>query len=127
MTTPAAAPQLLGMQFSPQGTTGVNLILTGISTPRDLKQLNFEFTIDPEFASRFTSNRFTADIEQLAGNWFRSPDSAAFGSTFQITVPLTFSGATVSYDRLIRTVSATAVNSVGTSAPLRVDIPAPPR
>lgn len=127
LTTPPAAPRLLGMQISPQGTAGIALIITGISTPRDLRQLDFDFTIDPEFASKFSSNRYSANIEQIAGNWFRSPDSSAFGSTFQITVPLAFQGATVSYDRLIRAISVTAVNSVGTSQPLRVDIPTAPR
>ena len=105
---PAAAPTITSMSLLRSGLT-LTVSIQGFSNTRDMRSGNFIFTA----ASGATINNpnVTVDLTSAYVNWYVQPTSDQYGSAFTYiqTFLLSDDASTVA------SVSATLVNSVGTS------------
>jgi len=114
ISIPAAAPQILSFQIGSMDTAGFNLLLTGLSDTRSLNQLAFTFT--PTQGSSLATTTLTADVSAAFNSWYQSAASDSFGGQFTVSVRFNVTGAVSS----LQSVTATATNGNGTSAPQSV-------
>jgi hypothetical protein len=77
------------------------LVVIGYSTPRNMQSLKVHFDGKPDA---------TIDVSQWFANWYASPDSAAYGTQFRYSQWIYPAGA--------RSITVSAVNSAGASAPV---------
>ncbi|HTB17178.1 MAG TPA: choice-of-anchor D domain-containing protein [Bryobacteraceae bacterium] len=120
---PSSAPVLESVQLSNETASSFSLIVVGYSTVRSLTSLNVTFNPAPGF--NLTTTQFTVDVSQVAGLWFQSTGSQAFGGLFEITLPFNLTGTVSTGHTLLQTiaaVSATVSNSVGGSNSLSVNV-----
>jgi hypothetical protein len=121
-TIASAAPTLLTVQATGQGTT-FTLNVVGYSTTRKLSALNVTFTAATGF--RLPTPQFTIDVSQVSTAWFQSAASQSFGGQFEISIPFTLQGTPPSGKTLLQSLASVAVtvtNDVGTSNSLQSTI-----
>jgi hypothetical protein len=123
LVVPAAAPVLTGAQVTVQSAAGITLAIIGASNTESLTQLNFVFTPRPNF--NLSNATFTVPLSGVASAWFQSAAAQAFGGQFTATVPFSFASSVTSLttpENAIGTITITATNSQGTSAPVIVSL-----
>lgn len=112
-----AAPVLSAVQVTSLTASGFTLQITGYSTPRTLKSLEFSFSAAAGIS--IPQGTITVPVESGATAWYLSQASQAFGGQFTVSIPYTMtissgsSGATLA--NLISSVAVTATNDVGQS------------
>jgi hypothetical protein len=121
MNISRSAPKLLDASLTSRTSTGFAITVTGFATGRSLKQL--EFQLIPKSGERITNATVTVNVEGSALLWFQSAASQSFGGMFTITVPFALQGA-ANQDLAgkVQSVSVTASNDLGASAPANVDV-----
>jgi hypothetical protein len=103
-------PSITSVQVTRTGT-GFNVLVTGISTPRQVTQATFRFTAAA--GANLQTSEVTMPVSDVFTTWYRSEVSAPFGSAFLYTQPFTVQGDT----NAIASVTVTLTNSQGTSQP----------
>jgi hypothetical protein len=112
----AAAPSITSLVVT-DISGGIQVVIDGLSTTRDMKTATFQFT--PAAGATLQTTSVTVDVSSMFASWYQNPSSLAMGSQFSLTIPFTISGNV----NTIASVSATLTNSVGTSAPVSGTIP----
>ncbi len=106
---PPLAPTLTNLTVTRTGT-GLNVVVRGFSTPRNMTSATLNFTA--RAGSNVTSGlSFTVNLAPSFTTWYTSSTSATFGSLFQLTLPVTISGDSTEITGL----SIALSNSVGAS------------
>jgi hypothetical protein len=129
LVVPAAAPLLIGAQVTAQTAAGITLAISGVSDSQTLTQLAFTFT--PVAGYNVTGASVTVSLGSVAAAWFESAAAQAFGGQFVATIPFSFTNGNSSstpanppiLTNAVNSVSITASNAQGTSAPLVVALP----
>jgi hypothetical protein len=88
-------------------TDGFEVVVTGLSTTRDVSSAAFQFT--PAAGSRLESSEVVIPTTDAARQWFQDAGSADFGGQFTFVQPFTLKGAALSE------ISVTLTNGQGTS------------
>ncbi|MBL8174504.1 MAG: putative Ig domain-containing protein, partial [Bryobacterales bacterium] len=117
--TPTPAPAVVGRVAKAAPTIravtarrvagGLEVVLTGFSTPRDITSATFRFSPAP--GSSLQTSELTVQLTEGASGWYRSETSRPFGSQFTLTQLFNVQGDTSA----IASVSVTLTNSSGTS------------
>ena len=106
---PPLAPTLTSLAVTRTGT-GLNVVVRGFSTPRNMTSATMNFTA--RAGSNITSGlSFSVDLAAAFTTWNTSGPSANFGSQFQLTLPVAISGDSTEITGL----SIALSNSVGGS------------
>ena len=119
----SAAPQLLSAQITGKTTTGFALLLTGYATSRQVTQIALTFT--PTAGENVTTSAITIPADASFNAWYQGTASAAFGSQFTVTVPITIAGDIVNVVNVVDTVksvSAVISNRIGQSQAVSVNV-----
>jgi hypothetical protein len=109
MTLSRVAPVITLLTISSRSVSGFELVITGFSTSRALRQATFLFT--PAQGRSLQTSTATLDLAPSASNWFQSQPSASFGGQFRLVMPFTVQGDSSA----IGSVSVTLTNAEGTS------------
>jgi Abnormal spindle-like microcephaly-assoc'd, ASPM-SPD-2-Hydin len=123
LTVAPAAPRLLSLQVTGRTSTGFQLLVTGFATSRQITQIDLTFTATS--GENIGSSKVTIAAESSFSAWYQGTASAAFGSQFTATIPITLSGDVVNVTNLsdtIRSVSAVLTNRTGASNSVSVDL-----
>jgi len=112
----AAAPSINSVVVT-QTTSGIQAVIDGLSTTRDMKTATFQFT--PAAGATLQTTSVSVDVSAMFTAWYQSASSLPLGSQFSLTVPFTIGGNV----NTIASVSVTLTNSVGTSAPVNAMVP----
>ncbi len=118
-----AAPRLLSVQVTGRTSTGFQLLVTGFATSRQITQIDLTFTATS--GENIGASKVTIAAESSFSAWYQGTASAAFGSQFTATIPITLSGDVVNVTNLsdtIRSVSAVLTNRTGASNSVSVDL-----
>ncbi|MDZ7637578.1 MAG: hypothetical protein U5J83_04920 [Bryobacterales bacterium] len=87
---PPLAPTLVSLNVT-RVATGLNVVVRGFSTPRNITTATLNFTA--RAGSNITSGlSFTVNLAPAFTTWYTSAPSAAVGSQFQLTLPIAVSG-----------------------------------
>jgi large repetitive protein len=113
--TPAPTRTITIGRLAPSLTTvkavrtagGIEIQITGFSTPREVTQATFRFT----FSNGQTSSDVTVPLSSIFTTWYKDPASAQFGSGFKYVQPFSVQGDTT----MVTSVQVTLTNSVGSS------------
>ncbi len=106
---PPLAPTLTNLSAT-RTSSGLNVVVRGYSTPRNMTSATVNFTA--RAGSNITSGlSFTVNLTPAFTTWYTSNSSNAFGSLFQLTLPVTISGDPTEITGL----SIALSNSVGAS------------
>ena len=120
LTVPASAPALLKVQITNATQLGFAVSVSGYSTPHSLSTLTYSFTP----AGGGTPAPYVLDVSSAANLWFNGAASQQFGGQFSVSVPFTITNpsATALATTIIQSVSVTATNAQGASAPVKVTV-----
>jgi hypothetical protein len=123
LVVPSTAPLLIGAQVIAQSGAGITLAISGVSNSQALTQLDFTFTVAAGFSVAGTTA--TVNVASAAAAWFASAAAQAFGGEFVVTIPFAFtaSSGVIAPSTAVTSVSITAANAQGTSAPVVVALP----
>ncbi len=113
---PGTVPQLRSVRVQSFTNNQAVLIVSGYSTPRNLSTLNFTFT--GASGSDLTTSSLTLDVSGAFTSWYLSPASDVYGSQFSVSVTVNITGD----PKALQSISVTATNSKGTSAPQSVTL-----
>jgi hypothetical protein len=94
----------------------IEVLITGYSTTRSLQNLTFQFTAAT--GARLDTQQINADVESAFSNWYQSTASREFGGQFTAAIRLMINGDI----NAIQSVTITASNSRGSSAPSTVQL-----
>ncbi len=111
-----AAPVLRAVQIGAITGASFELLITGLSTARDVSQLTLQFTPAPNANLQTTS--LAVNCEASFGAWYQSQTGIGFGSQFTASVIVNVSGPA----NAVQSVSVTAANSHGTSNAVSVHL-----
>ena len=121
ITPTGLAPVTIGVAALPPIINSVTLtrtgktmlvVITGLSSPRDMTQAQFQFTAAPG-ASLSTTSLTVSAVAAKFTSWYQDDQSAAFGTAFQYTQPFTLDSDATD----VKSVTVTLTNSVGESQP----------
>ncbi|MBS1875690.1 MAG: putative Ig domain-containing protein [Acidobacteria bacterium] len=115
-TQMSAGPPVISTVTAKAVSGGFQLVITGVSTTRDMRTATYQFVAANGATIGTTS--LSSDVSGVFATWFQSSDSYKTGSQFSLTVPFSVTG-NVSDIASIRVVLA---NSVGSSAPATASI-----
>ena len=104
------------MQVGARTANSIELLITGLSTPRSVSTLTLQFTA-ASGASLQTSS-LSINTEAPFGTWFQSATGISFGSQFTASVIVNVNGD----PNAVQSVSVTASNSRGDSNALSVNL-----
>jgi hypothetical protein len=123
LTVPQSAPQLLEIQILSTSANSITVSVSGYSTSRSLKQLDFDFTPAANFT--LASTHFSVNIESASSTWFRGTGSQSFGGLFSATIAfgLQSSGSQTNLVSAVRSISVTASSELGKSNAVSVELP----
>jgi len=107
-TVARAVPQITGVQMV-KTSGGLNVLVSGYSTPRAVTEAAFEFTATETGSARTLF--VTVDLDAAFTAWYTGAPSAVYGSAFQYTQPFTVQGNVSA----ITSVSVTLSNPIGAS------------
>ncbi len=113
LVVPRLAPAIDATQisFANETANGFDVIISGFSTPRDVKSVVLSFSASPG-ATLNGSTSFTVDVSSLFSQYYSSAASQLAGSMFQnLDIPISVNGDKTA----IGAVSVIVVNSVGNS------------
>jgi hypothetical protein len=116
ITVAASEPLLRNVRVGTRTANEVELLITGYSTTRSLQSLAFQFAAAT--GARLDTQQLNADIESAFSAWYQSTASREFGGQFTAAIRFTISGDINS----IQSVTVTATNSRGASAPSTVQL-----
>jgi hypothetical protein len=114
---------LENLQITNETSSSFTLVIVGYSTTRSLGSLNVTF--NPASGFSLATSTFTTDLSSVAGLWFQSAASQAFGGQFQVSMSFTLTGTASNGTTLLQaisSISATIGNSVGTSNSLQASL-----
>jgi hypothetical protein len=118
-TVAAGAPVIVNVAVSNSTTSGFTLAVTGYSTTRDMTSAQFDFTAATGVTLAAPSA--TVQVGSQFTSWYSDARSNAFGSTFVLTIPFTFTSTT----KPVSGVTVTLTNSKGASTPFPSSTPLP--
>jgi hypothetical protein len=123
LVVPSTAPLLIGAQVTGQSAAGITLAISGVSNSQTLTQLDFTFTGAAGFS--VTGATATVNVASAASAWFASAAAQTFGGEFVVTIPFAFTASSnvAAPSAAVTSVSITATNAQGTSAPVVVALP----
>lgn len=116
MVVTAGPPQITNVQLGARSANSFELLITGLSTPRQVSQLNLTFT-PATGASLQTANLFV-NTDAPFSTWFQSQSGISFGSQFTASVTVNVTGDV----NAVQSVSVTASNSKGDSNSMSVNL-----
>jgi len=116
MVVAAAPPQITTVQVGTRTANSFELLVTGLSTPRQVSQLNLTFT-PAQGASLQTANLFV-NSDASFSTWFQSQSGISFGSQFTASVVVNVTGDI----NAVQSVSVTASNAKGDSNAVSVPL-----
>lgn len=122
-TVPAAAPRLLNVTISAKTATTITLLISGYSTSRTLTQLDLRFT--PVSGETVSTTQISLNVESAFLAWYQGTASAAFGSLFTATLPLTITGDVINVVNptdTIQSIAVTLANRTGVSNSATVNV-----
>ena len=121
LTINSSAPRLMDIGVYSRTQTGFVLAITGYTTTRFLRQLDFQVT--PRSGEELTTTHLSANVESASLLWFQSEESFSFGGLFTVFVPF-FLGGDHTQDQVqrVQSVTATTTNEIGASNSLSVEI-----
>mgnify|MGYP000622147679 CR=1 FL=1 len=114
-TVRAAAPVISSVRAT-RTSTGIEVVVTGFSTPRAMTQAVFRFA--PSGVGTLQTTELTVPLDTVFTTWYRSDASRSFGSSFSYTQPFTVTGNVAA----IGSVSVTLTNAQGSSQPMSAAI-----
>jgi hypothetical protein len=120
MTIERAAPRLLRAAIGSVSANTIELIVTGYSTTRTLREATVQVT--PQPGERLTSGSVSLNVESTALAWFQSGQSQGFGGLFSLSIPIVLQRGD-SQENLVQRIqsfSITITNELGTSNALTV-------
>lgn len=123
MSVAAAAPRLLTAQLTGRTTTGYTLLVTGYTTARQISTIDLAIT--PTSGENVTTSRISIPADASFTAWYQSAASAAFGSQFTASIPLTIQGDVTNVTSLadtIRSVAVTLTNRLGSSQTVTAEV-----
>ncbi|MGA7314566.1 MAG: FG-GAP-like repeat-containing protein [Silvibacterium sp.] len=110
ITVPAEVPAISSVTLTRNGQT-LQLVIDGLSSPRDMSQADFHFTAAPGATLKTTD--LTVSLTGAFTTWYQNQASTAFGTAFEYTQPFTLDSAATD----VQSVTVTLTNSVGKSQP----------
>ena len=99
---------------------GVQFVITGYSTPRNLTKIELTLEIDKREPAKYTF-----DVTAASNLWFNTGTSQGAGGLFSAVIPFRITGSANDVTKLLEEMnSATAVvsNRVGASQPITVKL-----
>jgi hypothetical protein len=109
VTVPSLAPTIRSVQVASSTATGLQLLVSGYSTPKSVQELMLNFAATPGYTLQGAS--LSADVDFSFTTWYQSTLSQPFGSQFTATVNISISGN----GNALSSVSVSASNATGTS------------
>jgi hypothetical protein len=116
MAVAAAAPQITNVQVGARTANSVELLISGLSTPRQVSQFNLQFT-PAQGSSLQTANLFV-NTDAPFSAWYQSQAGISFGSQFTASVIVNVAGDV----NAVQSVAVTASNSRGDSNSVSVNL-----
>ena len=116
MLVDSAVPQLRNLQVANRTANSMDLLVTGISTPRSITDLTFQIT--PVTGGNVQTTALTANAEAPFRAWYQSDASKPYGSQFTATITLRVTGDL----NLLQSIAVTAANLKGASQPMSVNL-----
>jgi len=89
ITNATAAPYISSVQLS-KVSGGVNVVITGYSSPRDVTSASFTFSLTSN--ATITQNDIGVGVSPQFQAWFANTSTYATGSEFTLTVPFSVTG-----------------------------------
>lgn len=112
----SSEPRLRTVQMGTRTANSFELIITGYSTPRSVTEINVRFTPAPGQNLQTTS--LTSNVDTAFSTWYQSATSRSFGSQFSVALIINATGDIGA----VQSVTVTATNSRGTSAPASLNL-----
>jgi hypothetical protein len=116
MVVTAGPPQLTAVQVGARTTNSFELLITGLSTPRQVSQIGLQFT--PTQGSTLQTNSLVVNTDASFSSWYQSQAGLSFGSQFTASVIVNVTGNVNS----VQSVAVTASNSRGDSNSVSVSL-----
>jgi hypothetical protein len=95
-----------------RGAGGFEVRITGFAPNREVTQATYQFTAAS--GQPLQTSALTVRVDNVAGSWYQSADSIAFGSQFTLVQPFTIQGTIAA----IASVTSVLTNSEGDSKPV---------
>jgi hypothetical protein len=111
-----ALPPVITSAELARTTAGVELTLSGYSTPRDITSAFIRLTPAP--GSNLAATEFTVDLATTFSNYFSSNASAPFGTQFKLVIPFRIEGGGTA-----SAAECTLTNSAGVSRSVTARVP----
>lgn len=108
ISVPALPPTINSGTLTRNGNS-LQVVLTGLSSPRDVSEAEFHFTAAP--GETLANPDVLVSVTDAFTAWYQNGNSAAFGTTFQYTQPFTLNSPASD----VQSVTITLTNSHGTS------------
>ena len=116
MVIPASEPRIRNIRIGTRTANSFELLVTGYSTPRQVTQMSFELAAASGF--QLQSTQLTSNVDVSFSSWYSSATSIVFGSQFTASVVFSVNGDL----NAIQSVTVTAANARGSSAPVNVSL-----
>jgi hypothetical protein len=116
MVVTAGPPQLTNVQVGARTANTVELLITGLSTPRQVSQINLTFT--PAQGSNLQTANLFVNTDASFSTWFQSQSGISFGSQFTASVTINVTGDV----NAVQSVAVTASNAKGDSNSMSVNL-----
>jgi hypothetical protein len=110
VSVPAGPPAISSVKLTRDGTN-LQVVVLGLSSPRDMTQAVFHFTAAP--GKSLKTPDVTVQLSTPFATWYQTQGSIAFGTTFSYTQPFTLDSNATD----IGSVAVTLSNSQGASQP----------
>ncbi|MBT9331041.1 FG-GAP-like repeat-containing protein [Paracidobacterium acidisoli] len=107
---PAVAPIIMSVMLQRNGT-GMQIVVTGLSSPRDMSNAQFQF--EPAPGASLKTKDLTVTLTSAFTTWYQNEDSTAFGTAFQYTQPFILDSDATD----VKIVTVILTNSAGSSQP----------
>ena len=109
ITVPKVIPVITDTCSWSQTSSGFDVVVTGYSTPREIRQATFRFDAAP--GALLNTQSLTQDVQSAFATFYRDPTSGLGGSSFTYTQPFNVQGNLGD----IASVTVTLSNEMGTS------------
>jgi hypothetical protein len=104
-----APPLIRNVQIGARTANSFEVLITGLSTPRQVSQISLQFT--PASGGNLQTPNLTVNSDAPFSTWFQSATGIGFGSQFTASVIVTVNGDV----NAVQSVAVTAGNSKGNS------------
>lgn len=104
-----APPLIRNVQIGTRTANSFEVLVTGLSTPRQVSQIQLQFT--PASSGNLQTSTLSINTDAPFSTWFQSQSGIGFGSQFTASVIVTVGGDVTA----VQSVSVTASNSQGSS------------